>query len=93
MNGFDQRKPAGVSPGVSTREEARRQCGTTEKAQVLEANCLSASSAWDTRTLGMSMNVPEPQFPHLQNGGPYQAGSPGCNLSYTIIHGKAPYKG
>lgn len=51
-NGLDQRKPAEVSPGVSTREEARRQCGTIEKAQVLEANHLHASSAWDTGPWG-----------------------------------------
>lgn len=35
-DGLDLRKPAWVPPGVSTREEARRQCGATEKAQAFQ---------------------------------------------------------
>lgn len=38
----------------------------------------------------MSLNLLEPQVPHLQNGGPHLATSSGCSLDYRIMHIKAP---
>ena len=42
-----QKACLGSPPGVSTKKEARRQCGATEKAQTLEPKYSSLSSAWD----------------------------------------------
>lgn len=92
-DGLDQRKPAWVPPGVSTREEARRQCGATEKAQAFQHRHFKSQLSLGCRILGMPINFPEPQLPPLRNKSHNYLSLQRLSLDYKMImYIKALYK-
>lgn len=88
-DGLDLRKPAWVPPGVSTREEARRQCGATEKAQAFQHRHCKSQLSLGYRILGMPMNLPEPQLPPLRNKSHTYLSLQRLSLDYKMMFIKA----